>query len=468
MSIFRNRNWKKKNLSATAVGDRCAPYSEPGRSSFRNDQDGGVAILFALSIGLLFAIVGGAVDMVRAYTASNRLQSSLDAATLAAASSYVNDPSHDVAAALDKGQRYFKSTIGDTGAITTSTTFDVETVTVKMAAKTTIATPFLTMVGFDKFEITAASEASTRANAFGNEGHVEISMMLDVTGSMSEGDGTGRTKLAAMKEAAGNLVDILVPESGKARARVALAPFSSSVNLGDDYIADATGLPLTKVVSGRTRHLSRCVTERVGTAQLTDAKPASGSYVTPATPSNSRSSDPYVADIETARECRPSQSILPLTDVRTDLKNAIDGLTAGGATAGALGTAWAWYLLSPEWHGVFKGQNTAKPYGDKKNKKIAILLTDGAYNTAEGRSYQEDSAKVAEIGETAVSLCSGMKAKGIEVYTIGFRLDNDRAKSVLQRCATDSSFAFLASDGDQLASVFREVAFRAVPLHLAR
>lgn len=448
-----------------------APRSDsPHPRRFLRDDAGGVAIIFALSAGLVFAIVGGAVDMVRAYTASGRLQSSLDAAALAAASAYINDPSQDIASALVKGERYFTASIADDGAMTTSTTFDADTLTVKMTAKSAVTTPFLTVIGLKKFEINAASEATARASAFGGgtAGSVEIAMMLDVTGSMGEGDGNGRSKLDAMKEAAGNLVDVLVPATGKSRARVALAPFSAAVNLGDDHIADAVGLPLTKKVSGKTMHLMRCVTERVGAAEATDAGPGTGSYVTPAIPKWNWSSTPYVADIDTARACQPGQTIVPLTENRTELKDAIANLQSGGATAGALGTAWAWYLLSPEWHGVFKGQATAKPYGAEKNKKIAILLTDGTYNTAEGKSYPDSSSQARDISDAAVALCTGMKAKGIEVYTIGFRLDNDLARSTMQKCATDSSYAFLAKDGEQLSAIFREVAFRAVPLHLAR
>lgn len=96
-------------------------------------------------------------------------------------------------------------------------------------------------------------------------------------------------------------------------------------------------------------------------------------------------------------------------------------------------------------------------------KKIAVLMTDGEYNTASG-----DSADVAEVSRNAVAVCAGMKAKGIEVYTVGFKLDNATARETLRQCATDENHYFEASNGKELESAFREVAFRSVPVHLAR
>ena len=84
--------------------------------------------------------------------------------------------------------------------------------------------------------------------------------------------------------------------------------------------------------------------------------------------------------------------IMPLTKDRTALKARIDKLDTGGSTAGHLGTAWAYYLLSPNWNTVFanvSSTSAAGPYSDltvtnskgmPKLRKIAVLMTDGDYN----------------------------------------------------------------------------------------
>jgi len=42
-----------------------------------------------------------------------------------------------------------------------------------------------------------------------------------------------------------------------------------------------------------------------------------------------------------------SAEVVPLASTKQTLLDKITGLTASGGTAGHLGTAWAWYMLSP-------------------------------------------------------------------------------------------------------------------------
>ncbi len=68
------------------------------------------------------------------------------------------------------------------------------------------------------------------------------------------------------------------------------------------------------------------------------------------------------------------------------------------------------------------------------------------------------------------SLCANMKRDDIEVFTIGFALDDpdmsrterDQAKSVLKNCSTPDSSAivkhyFEASTGEELDAAFKEI-----------
>ncbi len=98
-----------------------------------------------------------------------------------------------------------------------------------------------------------------------------------------------------------------------------------------------------------------------------------------------------------------------------------------------LGTAFSWYMLSPNWKSVWGSASAPQPYSKLKEKnstgaaklrKIAILMTDGVYNTYRGWKETEHS----DLSTAAVSMCTEMKKKGIEVYTIGFGLDELPAK----------------------------------------
>ena len=147
----------------------------------------------------------------------------------------------------------------------------------------------------------------------------------------------------------------------------------------------------------------------------------------------------------------------------------IQSMKAGGSTAGHLGTAWTWYLLSSNWSSVFSGESVPAPYSDLKQtlpsgapklRKIAVLMTDGEYNTAYSRVDSTTQAR---------ALCQNMKATGIDVYTVGFDLDgNAKATDTLAGCASDPSKFYNTTTGEQLRQAFRDIALRASPLRLVK
>ena len=132
------------------------------------------------------------------------------------------------------------------------------------------------------------------------------------------------------------------------------------------------------------------MTERIGADAYTDAAPAGTStYVGKGYFGTNTDTSCGVANYTDTEV----NSIFPLTNDTTTLKRRIDKLTTAGSTAGQLGTAWAWYLLSPKWNTVlqqaFPTSNAAAPYSDlttlnskgqPKLRKIAVLMTDGDYN----------------------------------------------------------------------------------------
>ena len=167
-----------------------------------------------------------------------------------------------------------------------------------------------------------------------------------------------------------------------------------------------------------------------------------------------------------AKTCSPSAEIVPLTKNRDTLKTAIDAFGTGGTTAGQLGTAFAWYMLSPNWANIWPADSKPAAYGTAKLRKIAVLMTDGVYNTLQSHSYGDNSSQAETAQAQAVQLCTNMKTKGIEVYTVGFQIDNDKAKTMLAKCATSSEHNYSAANGDQLKQAFRDIALKIAFLRL--
>lgn len=426
-----------------------------------NDDKGTVAMVFGLAAMAIVLFVGAAVDMGRWLHAHSHTKAAIDSAVLAGART-LQVTGGDTAAALVSARSYYKSNVQNRIKVQSDTidfTVSDSNKAVTAAGTAYIRTPFLGIARIKRLALwnDSAAEASSASSEIGSgrQQQIEISIMLDTTGSMKG------QKLTDLKAAAKDLFDIMLTE-GRDNVRIALAPFAESVRPGSAYLAQVRGSPSSTVrvrdASGRqqTFTLTSCASERTGSQAYTDASPA---Y------------DRVGAVYTRSGNCTPGASVVPLTTDKARLVATIDSLTASGTTAGHIGTAWAWYLLSPNWSNIWTGSSTPGSYSDTNVRKIAILMTDGEYNT------QYDSAGIlTSVNSTAPvngssntqarTLCSGMKESGIEVYTVGFALDNSSAIETLEHCATSDSTSYLAEDGAQLRNVFRDIAIKLSPLHL--
>ena len=135
-------------------------------------------------------------------------------------------------------------------------------------------------------------------------------------------------------------------------------------------------------------------------------------------------------------------------------------------------------MISPNWSGIWTGTSAPGSYADvahaageaPKLRKIAVLMTDGDYNTY--RSWKD--ADAITVSNNAKAICANMKAQGIEIYTVGFDLDNlppadrTRALDALQSCGTDINHFYNALSAEQLKQSFRDIALQLTTLHLAK
>jgi hypothetical protein len=116
---------------------------------------------------------------------------------------------------------------------------------------------------------TKTLDVSKNATAVYDVRNVELSMMLDASGSMSG------SKLADLKSAAGDLVKILLEGNADGSDHnIAVAPFSTAVNA--EAYADVIG---SKVNARGRRYQgadTTCVTDRSGASAFSDADPLSG------------------------------------------------------------------------------------------------------------------------------------------------------------------------------------------------
>lgn len=394
---------------------------------FWNNRKGSVAVLTAIALAMLVFVVGAGVDWARANKADAVTMGALDAAALAAAkemtrgtlsASRIEQLAKDhfnaaVAAQSAKGLRFNALTVEQ----------DATQNTVKVSVQVELDTAFVRLAGFNQMTLNRAATA-----AFDSK-DLELSLMLDVTGSM------GGSKISELRRAARDVVDILMDGAGGGqRVRIGLVPYSASVNVG----AGIAG----QVSNGESA--DGCVIERAGSAAYDDTAPAAGSYIsTYGSPGVSRN----------RRYACPSAQVLPMTDNKRQLKRAIDRLRAGGYTAGHLGAAWAWYMVSPKWAGVWPAASRPEAYGTPDLIKAVVLMSDGEFNTNYLNGRPNSNSR-----NQAERLCDAMKAENVMVFTVGFELRNAGAVAMLEDCATSPAQAYLASNGTELREAFASIA----------
>jgi Flp pilus assembly protein TadG len=476
----------------------------------RRNRSGNVAMMFTLLVIPIVAAIGLAIDMGRIYHVSMHTQGALDAAALAAGRVAQVEKTDTLTKANKAASAYFDQA-KPTDIIVTNIEFspNAQQTEFTVTATSWVKTPFLSVLDFIspkksqddapaicKGNHYACTKVVSKATAqiclncsdtgAGNadEGtNLEIAMMLDVTGSM------GGQPIKDLISAAKDLVDIVVwDDQSKYTSKVALVPFAPAVNVGAEYFTAITGKSdeadpdgdgynyPSSCYSKKTGKLkgscegdseykvkvyAKCVVERTGADQFTDAAPST-SYLPTWNDATGNSST----------NCSPSAKIVPLTKDRKVLKDTIDTFKASGTTAGQLGTAFAWYLLSPNWKNVWPAKSEPTPYGTPKVKKIAILMTDGEYNTLQGHQYSDGSSQAVTATSNALSLCTAMKKNAktgdpnIEIYAVGFSLDTTASKNLLKNCATKADHYYETSSGDGLKAAFRDIALRISKLRL--
>lgn len=391
-------------------------------TSFGKDISGTVAPIFGLAVIVLVLVSGLAIDGSRAFRAASRVSAALDAAAIATARQltlYSTSDSELKTLAVS----YFESNLRSSGnvevtygEVTLSSDRTKGAVTLNVDAR--LPTTIGRLMNIEAFEIPRSATALDQSK------DIELSMMLDLSGSMRG------SKIAALKDAASDLVDIIMNANASgAKNRIAIAPYSTSVNVGS-FVGRATS----------SSDHNTCVTERTGANAFTDKAPTGGLF-------NKKAS-----------YC-PASEIVPLTDNTEDLYSHISGMSPNGWTAGHLGIAWAWYLVSPQWASVWPSGSTPTLYSDPTVIKAVVIMTDGEFNTAYEPANGDSKTQ-------SRNLCDGMKAAGITVFSVAFQAPAN-ALPVLQYCASSSDHFFDAQSAEGLSLSFQEIAKKMSVLRLA-
>jgi Flp pilus assembly protein TadG len=397
------------------------------KKSIIKDERGSVTILAGLLMIAMMVIAGMAIDYSRASSLNARVQTALDAAALAATKALVETSASDAEISA-LAQKYYdeamdgrSGTAGSLGALAITINRDEGFVALNVSGK--VNTTIGQVANIDAFDVNLSSRADFSIK------DIELGVMLDVSGSMSG------EKLASLKAAGNDLIDLLMGDKpASQKVRIGLAPYSTSINAGA-YAAKAKGNSGNNSGPGNNNGNGnageKCVSERKGNDAFTDEPPANG---------RTFGGKPTACPVNT---------VLALTDDKDALSASLNGYVADGRTAGHLGIAWAWYLVSPKWDTFWPAASKPEQPNDAKLVKAIIVMTDGMFN----QEYEIDNGTSAQ---QAQELCENIKNEGVLVFTVGFQAPAE-VMPLMQACASKPEYAFDAANGAALRTSFSQI-----------
>ena len=446
---------------------------------FCRDRRGNYGMMMAALAPLLLLGVGFGINIAQVSTARSNLLAALDSAVTSTARDLTtgvideNDARATVEAfLLANGQRAFSQ----------GERITLDSIVINKTQKTVTAQASVVVdVAFPLFGAANRQKITTESAAIYSDRKIEVAMMLDLTGSMKKTKTDD--KLGDLQKAAKNAVNALLSYNKGAdpRVRIALVPYANSVNVGKSIAqasvfversaADRKQAPASndpKVVLSASRP-DNCATERKGDYQYSDRGPTASMV------NRDYLLDGFVNQWTTEKTC-PDAKIVPLTASRTTLEEAIDDFEATGGTGGHIGVQWTWYMLSEHWASVVGSSAAPAKRDPKKVGKYAILMTDGEFNlsyfdvTKAADAYNDKGKK--ETRESAKKLCEEMRKAGIEIFTIGFKLTDEKARETMRSCASPDTGSiqhyFDTSTGSELDAAFQKIVENLERLALTR
>lgn len=331
---------------------------------------------------------------------------------------------------------------------------------------------------------------------------VEVALVLDNTASMNKFG-----KMDALKEGAREFIKTI--EDSNSGSKIALVPFARYVDIGIDkrnepwlevpaeYDTDRTWQQATHSggtcqIETRTRYddgIKETYETNVCTGQTTTYETRNkviesrwigcvgvrsdglhmfdDNYTTSVTKIQGllHKVPHEVTGFSTDEESWCPHTVTPLTDDYVELDRQIGELYGTDRTYIPIGLNWGRRILSPK--APFTEADTAKP-----KRQIMILMSDGAntgyledtdehesipYVQDLSQKQQADAVIPPGTNEDTAALCESIKAEGIEMYTIAFRVENDVTKNLLLNCASSPGHYFDAGTNKSLVETFQSI-----------
>lgn len=426
------------------------PVFTKGRSAllrYKRNEEGTAIVLLGFAVFVLVGAAGLAFDAGRGYMLNARLSQAVDAAALAGGRSlsHSDDKAHE-----EIIRKYFKANLPDgyMGAEIPEPTIELLEGgdEIEVTVRATVPTTLMRVLGSESMQIAARAVVHRQVNG------LEVALVLDHSGSMENDD-----KIVDLKSAVNNdLLPVLFGRTNNTvqNLYVSLVPFAGRTNLKGQFdVYPESPAPRDADYV--------CLDIRRDEFAENDAPPKKENF-------EHFSQGPYAPYSNLWRYRRkvcPEAAIIPLVQTRNTIEDAVTAMDPDdGCTRYDIGAVWGWRTLSPKWQGVWQDSASYLPldYEEKDMQKAIVIMTDGRNTPACVRDVStevmsEDDQR--EASEAAFArICADMKANGIVVYTVTFRLDDEETNELFENCASGKDRYFRPSSGERLKADFTEIA----------
>lgn len=461
---------------------------------FKKDEDGGLIILTLLLLISMLVVGGMAVDFMRFESERAKLQSVADRAVLTAAELDL-DPTFDEEAVV----RDFFTTAGyGSNIIGTPQVVDTgNSKSVSVSSAIDVNTFFLRFVGIDELSAPAQSAAIEGV------GKVEISLVLDISGSMRWGGSGSRGRFGDMQDAAKAFANKVLDPANGGQITLNIIPYAGATNPNPYMFDYLNGVRIGSSLTAE--EIEEGLSDPFQVASCLEM--TSSDWTNSGMPGSGRDQVPHfmiwsiAADVMDWGWCPQDKSAIryAMNDA-AEVAAFIDGIRMHDGTGTHFGMKYALAALDPATQPAFAHlsgidvdgdglvgdllpvafNNRPATWEDSETRKIIVLMTDGKItdqfrpnNPLEDRNLSQTLSSKFTLTDRSSNLTSFYAAcdmakhpsRDIEVYTVAFETDSG-GETEMRTCASDPSMFFPAA-GAQLIQVFEDIAEQITDLRLS-
>lgn len=427
----------------------------------KENVDGNVSLMFAVSFTATFVVIGATLDLSLMYSSKSKLQHLTDAAALAALQ-------HD--GTIAEKEDFFIEYVnliakasGEDGSIVT-TVVDVKKTDelLSLDASVNVGFDLMMLGGYQELD-TISVDSSVQVGL----SDIEIALVIDISSSMR-----GNRLTEAKKSAAFFIDQIFNDVSLNGRVGISFVPFGGTVRVPVEmgYLLETPDEGIQSYsknwIDGKWNQCFEFenddIREGINLEDTFQAIPDFWSW---------NRTNPW-CPLE-------GNEMMPLTNDVDRLKAKIDMLSLSDGTGSDHGMLWGYETLNEDWKNKLPGGMEDTPAANNSTiKKVLVFMTDGGITS---QHYVRDRDKVGlppfnskrktriNYGNsltTFYSLCQKAKKDGIELFTIGYNINNSKHENPLKTCASSGAHYIDARTGD-LEEVFAGIADSISPLRIS-